>query len=90
MVRILTIGLLVLASFSSFSQQTARDTIALDKKHPLTDWFTESKYALFLHWGLYSQYSNQWKGKTLYGIGEWIMYLAQADIREYEAAAKLF
>lgn len=90
MVRILTIGLLILSSLSAFTQQTARDTIVVDKKHPLSDWFTESKYALFLHWGLYSQYSNQWKGKTLYGIGEWIMYLAQADIKEYEAAAQLF
>lgn len=90
MVRILIIGVLIISSLTAFNQQIARDTIAVDKQHPLSEWFTESKYALFLHWGLYSQYSNQWKGKTLYGIGEWIMYLAQADIKEFEAAAHSF
>lgn len=33
--------------------------------------FEEGNYAMFIHWGLYSQIGNLYKGKTYYGIGEW-------------------
>ena len=35
--------------------------------------FREGNYAMFIHWGLYSQLANKYQGKTHYGIGEWIM-----------------
>ena len=36
-------------------------------------WFREAKYGLFIHWGLYAIPAGEWKGKTMPGIGEWIM-----------------
>lgn len=27
--------------------------------------FREGKYAMFIHWGLFSQLENKWKGKNL-------------------------
>lgn len=55
----------------------------------LFDW---GNYAMFIHWGLYSHLGNKWKGKTYYGIGEWIMdrRMANCDKTEYRAAAKTF
>lgn len=53
-------------------------------------WFKEAKYAMFIHWGLFSQVSNNWKGKTYYGIGEWIMKLSKSSIADYEGLAKEF
>ena len=35
--------------------------------------FDVGNYAMFIHWGLYSQKANLVDGKTYYGIGEWIM-----------------
>ena len=35
--------------------------------------FDEGNYAMFIHWGLYSNLGNEVDGKTYYGIGEWIM-----------------
>lgn len=32
--------------------------------------FEEGNYAMFIHWGLYSQLANKVKDKTYYGIGE--------------------
>jgi alpha-L-fucosidase len=42
--------------------------------------FDQGNYAMFIHWGLYSQLGNRYQGKTYYGIGEWIMNPQMADI----------
>ncbi len=54
--------------------------------------FDEGNYAMFIHWGLYSQLANQYNGKTYYGIGEWIMNPRVADIpvEEYKQLAGTF
>ncbi|MCK4958236.1 MAG: alpha-L-fucosidase, partial [Planctomycetes bacterium] len=54
--------------------------------------FDEGNYAMFIHWGLYSHIGNRYKGKTFYGIGEWIMSPRMAGIAvdEYKALAKEF
>ncbi|MGJ8678256.1 MAG: alpha-L-fucosidase [Akkermansiaceae bacterium] len=54
--------------------------------------FIDGKYAMFIHWGLYSTIGNQYKDKTYYGIGEWIMHsrMAGIPIPEYKDLAKDF
>lgn len=54
--------------------------------------FDEGNYAMFIHWGLYSQLANKVDGKTYYGIGEWIMNPAMANIppSTYKELAKTF
>ncbi|WP_424312849.1 alpha-L-fucosidase [Haloferula sp.] len=54
--------------------------------------FEEGNYAMFIHWGLYSQLANKVEGETYYGIGEWIMNprMAGIPIPEYKALAKTF
>ena len=53
-------------------------------------WFREAKFGLFIHWGLYAIPAGEWKGKTVPGIGEWIMNRARIPVREYEALAAQF
>ncbi|MEC4723964.1 alpha-L-fucosidase [Shewanella sp. D64] len=50
------------------------------------DWFKQSKYAMFVHWGLYSIPAGQWKGKNYYGITEWLMSPRVANIDKVEYA----
>jgi alpha-L-fucosidase len=50
-------------------------------------WFREAKYGLFIHWGLYAIPAGEWKGRTVPGIGEWIMNRARIPVLEYEALA---
>ena len=52
----------------------------------------EGNYAMFIHWGLYAHIGNQYRGKTYYGIGEWIMNSNMADIPvgEYKTLAEEF
>ena len=54
--------------------------------------FDEGNYAMFIHWGLYSQLSNKMDGKTYYGIGEWIMHkkMARIPVEEYKRLASTF
>jgi alpha-L-fucosidase len=53
-------------------------------------WFRDAKYGMFIHWGLYAIPAGQWKGKTIPGIGEWIMNRAKVPVKEYEQLAKQF
>jgi alpha-L-fucosidase len=54
--------------------------------------FADGNYAMFIHWGVYSQLANKVDGKTYYGVGEWIMHKTMADIPvdRYKELAKTF
>ncbi len=54
--------------------------------------FDEGNFGMFIHWGLFSNLGGKWKGKTYYGIGEWIMNPRMAGIPadEYKIIAKEF
>jgi len=54
--------------------------------------FDEGNYAMFIHWGLYSQLGNEVDGKTYYGIGEWIMNprMANISVDKYKELAGTF
>jgi len=54
--------------------------------------FDDGNYAMFIHWGIYSEIGNEWKDSTYYGISEWIKSPQRADIPndEYMAEAQRF
>ena len=54
--------------------------------------FKTGHYAMFIHWGLYSNLAGIWNKKTYYGIGEWLMNPAMAGIpvKDYMAHAAQF
>jgi alpha-L-fucosidase len=70
-----------------WGEQNTKD--AKVKRGRFFDW---GNYAMFVHWGLYSQIGNKWEGKTYYGNSEWIMNKNMADIPadEYKATARNF
>ena len=53
-------------------------------------WLKDSRFALFIHWGLFSELGGKWNDKTQYGIAEWIMRRAQIPVTEYEKVADRF
>jgi alpha-L-fucosidase len=60
-----------------------------NKRGKFFDW---GNYAMFIHWGLYSQIANKWEDKNYYGISEWIKHpnMAGIPLDEYKAVAKTF
>jgi alpha-L-fucosidase len=53
-------------------------------------WFREARFGLMIHWGLYAVPAGEWKGKSVAGLGEWIMNRARIPVAEYEQLAKQF
>ncbi|SCD21406.1 Alpha-L-fucosidase [Proteiniphilum saccharofermentans] len=51
--------------------------------------FQDSKFGLFIHWGLYSQTAGLWKGVPSRG-GEHFMLYEKIPLKEYAAIAKEF
>jgi alpha-L-fucosidase len=45
-------------------------------------WWSEARFGMFIHWGLYSIPAGEWKGSTNHA--EWIRTTAQIPITEYE------
>ncbi|SDM04175.1 alpha-L-fucosidase [Kriegella aquimaris] len=69
-----------------------QSSLGTDAPISRTALFDEGNYAMFIHWGLYSNIANKWKDSTYYGISEWIMNPRRANIpvEEYKAEAKNF
>lgn len=54
-------------------------------------WFREAKFGVMVHWGLYSLFGGEWKGKRMKGgYGEWSQSYFQIPNTEYEQLAKAF
>ena len=53
-------------------------------------YFTESKFAMFVHWGLYSQAGGKWQGNFFHGISEWLMAIKRISASDYASLAKEF
>lgn len=54
--------------------------------------FEDGNYAMFIHFGLYSQLEGTWAGKPYFGNAEWIMNEGQAGIpiKDYKALSAEF
>lgn len=52
-------------------------------------WFTDSKFGLFLHWGLYSQTAGDWDGHPTKG-GEHFMLYERIPVKTYAKIADQF
>jgi alpha-L-fucosidase len=85
--------------------QLEGDTIPVSKVHPVPavqdtetaaqrdarmKWWRESRYGMLITWGLYSVPAGTWHGKSVPGIGEWIMNYASIPVAEYKGIAPQF
>lgn len=56
-----------------------------------TDWFTQSRFGMFVHWGLYSNPAGMWKGRrNSHPYSEWLQASEHVPRREYSRLAALF
>lgn len=53
-------------------------------------WWKDSKFGMFIHWGVYSVPAGTYNGKQIRGIGEWIMNHGKIPVAEYRKFAKQF
>lgn len=83
MKQIILIVSLILTSINlSWGQSSSR-----------TDWFTDARFGMFIHWGLYSGAEGLWKGEKLRYVNnyaEWIRYRNRISKEEYGQLANRF
>jgi alpha-L-fucosidase len=53
-------------------------------------WWSEARFGLFIHWGIYSVPAGVYKGKQIGWLGEWIMNSAKIPVAEYAKYASQF
>jgi len=54
------------------------------------EWWTQARFGMFIHWGIYSVPAGEWQGKPIAGLGEWIMNHGKIPVVEYEKLAAQF
>jgi alpha-L-fucosidase len=72
--------ILVLFSILTFSSYSQLQT------NPRAKWFTDARYGMFIHWGVYSGAEGYWKGEKLRNdndYAEWLQYRNCIDKEEY-------
>lgn len=55
-----------------------------------TDWFTDARFGMFIHWGLYSCAGGCWKGMETPWVSEWMMRKFRIPREEYSRLASGF
>jgi len=61
-----------------------------DKSKAPVEEFSDMKFGMFIHWGLYAIPGGIWEGEEIKGIGEWIMKRAEIPAADYAELAKQF
>ncbi|MDN3548639.1 alpha-L-fucosidase [Mucilaginibacter aquaedulcis] len=78
--------MLCLTIFAAHAQSTA------DEREKVK-WFTDARFGMFIHWGLYSAAEGIWEGERLRNsnnYAEWIRYRNRIPEAEYTGLAKRF
>ncbi|QYM79712.1 alpha-L-fucosidase [Horticoccus luteus] len=53
-------------------------------------WWRESRFGMFIHWGLYAIPAGVWQGQRVPYIGEWMMFREKIPVATYAALAAQF
>ena len=91
---ILALSFIINASYSQNDIQN-KDSISVLNESPESfnqrmEWWRDSKFGMFIHWGVYSIPAGVYNGKEIDGVSEWIMKTAQIPVDKYEEYAQQF
>ncbi|HUI57752.1 MAG TPA: alpha-L-fucosidase [Bryobacteraceae bacterium] len=76
-----------LAAASPLQAQTPQED---QQRSQRLEWWTQARFGMFIHWGIYTVPAGEWDGKPVPGLGEWIMNHARIPIPEYAKLAGQF
>jgi len=89
-IRSLFLLSLVISLLSSISLQ-AQSLVKTASQRP--EWFTDARFGMFIHWGMYSAAEGIWKGERhrhFNNYAEWIKYRNRIPTDQYGELAKRF
>lgn len=61
-----------------------------EQKDARMAWWRDSRFGMFIHWGLYSIPAGTWKDKVYPGASEWLIYSAQIQPQDWEPLQQQF
>lgn len=72
------------ASLRTFAHETK------EQKDARMAWWRDSRFGMFIHWGLYSIPGGTWQGKIYPGAAEWLINTAKINIPDWEPLQSQF
>lgn len=72
------------------SQTTAKKAKYIPSHEERISWWKHAKFGMFIHWGLYSVPAGEWKGDSIGGYGEWVMWRKKIPVKVYEQLTRQF
>jgi alpha-L-fucosidase len=82
-----TLTILVLFLNMAWVKQTNAQQITDEER---MEWWTDARFGMFIHWGIYSVPAGFYKGEAQTNSAEWIMNKGKIPLHEYEKFADLF
>jgi len=82
-----TLTILVLLVTVCCVKQTNAQQISDEER---MEWWTDARFGMFIHWGIYSVPAGFYKGEPQKNSAEWIMNRGQIPVAEYAKFAELF
>jgi alpha-L-fucosidase len=73
---------------TSFAQNQSKLKQITDEER--MEWWTEARFGMFIHWGIYSVPAGFYKGEPQKNSAEWIMNRGKIPVAEYAKFAELF
>ncbi len=90
-VCVLAVGLLAGLCGTAVSQEVVgQPGETTEQRDTRMKWWRESRFGMFIHWGVYSVPAGTYKGRQIGGIGEWIMNSGKIPVAEYRQFAQQF
>lgn len=80
-------GLMLAASFANAETLKPESLVAYNER---MQWFADSQYGMFIHFGLFSELGGQWKGEKVEWYSEWIQASRDIPREEYAEIIKDF
>lgn len=75
----------------TFSLKPLKAQLLVEKDNKRMKWWTEARFGMFIHWGVYAQFAGVYNGhEQARGGAEWIMNRCKIPVAVYQAEAKKF
>ncbi len=87
MKRILLLSTILILLFNLGFAQNQSKQITDEQR---MEWWTDARFGMFIHWGIYSVPAGFYKGEAQTNSAEWIMNKGKIPLSEYEKFADLF
>jgi alpha-L-fucosidase len=84
---VLTLGLILGQTASGAAEELAETEAEYQER---MQWFTDAKFGLFIHYGVYSTLGGEWKGEDVKKYAEWIQCHGNITPEEYIPLAANF